>query len=318
VINFRYHLVSIVAVVLALGIGIVLGSGFLGGVLWERLQNDVQRVAEDNDELRAQMLQQGRTLSAYEEFARATEEDVIGGALAGREVALFTMEGTDETTIAGLRDAVEVAGGSVVTEIRATAQLALASPEARSELALTLGATQRGPNELRRELGIALGSAAAAASSLEPSARGGGPAAVDVLGSLLTHLVEQGFVAVESGPGEEAVPPLSLFLVVEGSAANPPLRPLTYTRVLATNLAQRDADVLVAEPSTSVWGVVGSLREDQRALATVSTVDQAETVPGRVAVVLGLSRAGRGRVGHYGTGPGAEDGLMPPPVPLAG
>jgi hypothetical protein len=308
VINFRYHLVSIVAVLLALGIGIVLGSGFLGGVLWERLQNDVQRVAEDNDELRAQMLEQGRTLSAYEEFARAAES----------EVALITVDGTDESTIAGLRDAVEVAGGSVATVIRTTAQLTLASPEARSELALTLGATQRGPNELRRELGIALGGAAGAAASLDPSPRGPGPDSEDVLDNLLTRLSEQGFVAVESAPGADAVPPLSLFLVVEGSAANPPWRPLNYTRALATSLAQRDGDVLVAEPSTSVWGVVGSLREDERARATVSTVDQAETVPGRAAVVLGLSRAARGRVGHFGTGPGAEDGLMPQSVPLAG
>jgi hypothetical protein len=137
------------------------------------------------------------------------------------------------------------------------------------------------------------------------------------LDNLLTRLSEQGFVAVEAAPGE-AVPPLSLFLVVEGSAVNPPWRPLNYTRALATSLAQRDGDVLVAEPSTSVWGVVGSLREDERALATVSTVDLAETVPGRAAVVLGLSRAARGRVGHFGTGPGAEDGLMPQPVPLAG
>jgi hypothetical protein len=316
VINFRYHLVSIVAILLALGIGIVLGSGFLGGVLWERLQNDVQRVAEDNDELRAQMLEQGRTLSAYEEFARVAEADVIDGALAGREVALFTVDGTDESSLADLRDAVELAGGSVATVIRTTAELTLASPEARSELALTLGATQRSPSELRRELGIALGGAAAAASSLDASPRGPGPD--NVLDALLARLAEQGFVTVEPAAGEEAIPPLSLFLVVEGSGANPPWRPLTYTRALATSLAQRGGDVLVAEPSTSVWGVVGSLREDERALTTVSTVDQAETVPGRTGVVLGLSRAARGRVGHFGTGPGAEDGLLPQPVPLAG
>jgi hypothetical protein len=316
VINFRYHLVSIVAVLLALGIGIVLGSGFLGGVLWERLQTDVQRVAADNDELRAQMLEQARTLSAYEEFARQAEADVIGGALAGREVVLFTMEGTDEATLAGVREAIEVAGGSVVSVIRATARLVLAAPEDRSELALTLGATERSPNELRRELGVAVGSAAAASASIEASPRGAEPD--DVLDGLLTRLVEQGFLTVESAPGQGSVPPLGLFLVVSGSAANPPLRPLTYTRALATNLAHRDADVVVAEPTTSVWGVVGYLREDQRALATVSTVDHAETVPGRVAVVLGLSRAARGRVGHFGTGPGAEDGLMPQPVPLAG
>jgi hypothetical protein len=316
VIHFRYHLVSIVAVLLALGIGIVLGSGFLGGVLWERLQTDVQRVAADNDELRAQMLEQGRTLAAYEEFARQAEADVIGSSLAGREIVLFTMEGTDEGTLAGLREGVEIAGGSVVSVVRASARLDLAAPEDRSELALTLGATERSPSELRRELGIAIGSAAAAAASIDTTPRGADPD--DVLEALLTRLAEQGFLSVESAPGEGAVPPLGLFLVVEGSAANPPLRPLNYTRALATNLAQRDADVLVAEPSSSVWGVVGHLREDSRALETVSTVDHAETVPGRVAVVLGLSRAARGRVGHFGTGPGAEDGLMPLPVPLAG
>ena len=109
----------------------------------------------------------------------------------------------------------------------------------------------------------------------------------------------------------------SMFLVVEGGSGASPPRPMTLTRPLATSLAQRNRAVLVAEPSTSVWGVVGRLRADDRMLDTVSTVDDAETVPGRVAAVLGLRRAAQGRVGHYGTGPGAED-VVPQPAALAG
>jgi hypothetical protein len=317
VINFRYHLVSIVAVLLALGIGIVLGSGFLGGVLFEQLQRDVRRVSDANDELRAQIDERDQALTAYEEFARQAETELIGGALAGRDVVTFTKDGTDDATLESLREAVEIAGGSVTATLRLADKLSLVSPEDRNQLASILGTGTRRPNALRRELGDALGGAAAAAASPQPLPRRHGTSPADELEELVGRLVDAEFMGAERQVGEPAVPPLALFLVVEGSPADPPLRPLTFTRALARALAQRGGAVLVAEPSTSTWGVVGSLRADARLAAQVATVDHADTVPGQVAVVLGLGRAARGRFGHYGTGPGAE-ALMPSPGPLAG
>jgi hypothetical protein len=316
-ISFRYHLVSIVAVLLALGIGIVLGSGFLGGVLLERLRGDVARVAEDNDELRAQLAEQSRTLTGYEEFARQVEVELIGGALATREVVVLTVDGTDEGTLNGLGEALEIAGASVASTVRITDKLGLEEAEDRSELAFVLGTSARGANELRRQLGIALGAAAAAAAAPEPGARRQGIGPPQDLERLLRRLTESRFLAVDRPLGEPVVPSVALFLVVEGGGGDPLPRPLTFTRPLALNLARRGAAVLVAEPSVSTWGVVAGVRADERATDQVATVDHAESPPGRVATVLGLRRATLGRPGHYGTDPGAE-AIVPRLAPLAG
>jgi hypothetical protein len=316
-ISFRYHLVSIVAVLLALAIGIVLGSGFIGGVILERLERDVDNVTRTNQELRNLNAEQDRTLETYEEFARAAQADFVGSALATRQVVVFTMQGTDQATLDGLEEAVGVAGGSVAATIRVTDKVEMRDPEDRGELAAILDARVGSANELRRELGIALGAAAAAVAAPEPPARREGAGPTQDLENLLRKLTDGQYIALERPPGAAAVPPLAMFLVVVGGSDVSPPRPMTFARPLATNLAQRNRAVVVAEPSTSVWGIVARLRTDERMVDEVSTVDNAETIPGRVAAVIGLRRAAQGRVGHYGSGPGAED-LLPRPASLAG
>jgi hypothetical protein len=318
-ISFRYHLVSIVAVLLALGIGIVLGSGFVGGVVLRRLRAEVARVTRSNEELRARNSEQDQRLETYEGFARETEAELVADSLAGRQIVVFTMDGTDAVTLDGLREVVEIAGGSVAATVRATQTVALESPEDRSRLASILGTSTVRANELRRDLGLALGNAAAAVAAPEPGKRRRGSGAMQNLDDLLLRLVEAGFLTIERPPGEQTpVPSLALFLIVEGAATDPPpRRPLTFTRPLATSLSRRSGTVLVAEPSTSMWDVVGGLRADGGVADRVATVDHADTVPGRVATALGLRRAAQGRVGHYGSGPGAES-VVPQPAPLAG
>jgi hypothetical protein len=55
-----------------------------------------------------------------------------------------------------------------------------------------------------------------------------------------------------------------------------------------------------------VQSFVGAIRESGRLRDEVSTVDNAETVLGWMATVLGLQAAQGGDVGHYGFREGAE------------
>ncbi|HZB78913.1 MAG TPA: copper transporter, partial [Actinomycetota bacterium] len=52
-IDFRYHLISIIAVFLALGIGILMGSLVLGENLVDQLERDLAGIERRNDELQA-------------------------------------------------------------------------------------------------------------------------------------------------------------------------------------------------------------------------------------------------------------------------
>ena len=51
-INFRYHVVSLTAVFLALAIGLVVGTAALNGPVADSLKEQVQSVSKDNSNLR--------------------------------------------------------------------------------------------------------------------------------------------------------------------------------------------------------------------------------------------------------------------------
>ena len=80
-VDFRYHLISLIAVILALALGILAGSGFLGGPLLERLRTEVSDLADTNGELRREIDEQDDQLAAAETFARA-----IGAVSDGRAI----------------------------------------------------------------------------------------------------------------------------------------------------------------------------------------------------------------------------------------
>ncbi|MDP9640824.1 hypothetical protein J2S53_000769 [Actinopolyspora lacussalsi] len=77
---------------------------------------------------------------------------------------------------------------------------------------------------------------------------------------------------------------------------------------LAARLDRGGAGAVLAGRSGSAEGnaAVGIARADTSIAAALSTVDNAETTAGRVATSLALEAELRDRVGHYGSGAGAE------------
>ncbi|MDQ3767632.1 MAG: copper transporter, partial [Actinomycetota bacterium] len=69
-IDFRYHLISLVAVFLALGLGILLGSAVLGQNFTSRLRRAVENVEGSNDRLRAANAEMGRRIESDNLFAQ--------------------------------------------------------------------------------------------------------------------------------------------------------------------------------------------------------------------------------------------------------
>ena len=65
-INFRYHVVSLTAVFLALAIGLIVGTSALNGPLSDSLQHRVDSLTKSNDTLRQQTIQLEAEVSAQE------------------------------------------------------------------------------------------------------------------------------------------------------------------------------------------------------------------------------------------------------------
>jgi hypothetical protein len=252
-------------------------------------------------------------VDALQAFASEAEGRLLRGALANQRVVVVEFEGTDGAVMDGLREAVETAGGSVTTRITLTGRLALAGPAEREQLALILRSSAGSPRGLRTQLAEELGVRMAAASLTGAAESSGSVVATRRLEDLLEVLREEDYVAVDNDTGA-SVPPDSIVVIVAGSSDDAPFPVRDVSLTLSESLAGRGLPVTVGEPATSAWGVVASVRDDAEASNEVSTVDQAETVMGRIAIALALSQASDGITGHYGLSDGA-DSVMPTTEP---
>jgi hypothetical protein len=83
VIDFRYHLVSIVAVFLALAIGIVVGSTALKPAVLSGLQKTADAEKKRIDALYAQNNLNKQQIAADQAYAQAGEHQMLSGLLDG-------------------------------------------------------------------------------------------------------------------------------------------------------------------------------------------------------------------------------------------
>jgi hypothetical protein len=308
-IDFRYHLISIVAVFLALGVGILMGSFVLGEGLVNQLDAQLERIDNRNSRLQELVNQLSDEAELNEGFARLMREHVLPTQLQAEEIVLFTFQGTDGALLDEIRSSVEDAGGRLVTTIEATDKLALRTPAERDQLALALSSTASESGELRVEVATEMARTAAIA------AVNGTSATLRPFSSLLGDLEQAEFIATSrSDDGNPLVPPGASFVIAGGATDDPPFAIADYTISLASELSERAATVVADESSTSTWGMSTMVRVANETQTAVSTVDNGETVSGSIALVLGLEQAEDGIIGHYGVGSDAER-IIPEPVP---
>lgn len=305
-IDFRFHLISIVGVFLALGIGILMGSLALGDNLVNQLKRDVQAVRETNDDLQEQVTELDGRLDGFGDFAAEVQAPLTDGTLQGEKVVLFVFEETEDELVDGVRDALEEADAEVASAIVLRQKLVLNGEAERDQLALVLRSSSDDVAELRGEAATQLAARAAAAAAPEGFTEEPGPEVEDPrLQSLLDELSDAGFVSVDASEDDPPVPEGAMFLVLGGHPDSPAYEPGRVAVTLGQGLGERDAAVMVVETSDSAWGIVPAVRGDGLSRDIVATVDQGETVPGQIAMVLGLDLAEEGTVEHYGVGPGA-------------
>jgi copper transport outer membrane protein MctB len=334
-INFRFHIVSLTAVLLAFGIGLLLGTAFfddatvnfLRGQL-DDLESDLTNAESDNRDL------QGELNGLNEEDLALDQhlgERVLADQLDGDPVLLIAPNDVQNDLVERSADAIQQAGADYLGAWRLTDRLVLDDTEEVDDLAGALDEDGDDVERLRETLASQLAQVLGAATDPAGSTQAEGivgAAAQPSEPALLTRLREAGFVdydlAEDAGSDQVLLPQEGLrILVVTGQDAAVP-----DADVLAPTLAQLAADgpvPLVAtmptaadeqpeddsdvEPST----LLPAILDDESLSERVSTVDDLDRVAGRIAVVLALQDADPAgpAVGHYGLGDGA-DSLLPP------
>ncbi len=304
-ISFRYHVVSIVAVFLALALGVLLGTTVVNQGVIENLSQRTNDAVRRSEQLRSQVSELQAELRSWDRFGAAVEPMLISGQLTAREIVMVTQEGVDAAEIDGVRQALTDAGASVVAVIVVTNRMALLDDEARTDLQTIIGplASANDPVELSE------GAAGELAARLANGPAGG---ATDLLG----ELIDARFLVVRGGTGtiEQIGRASQALSILAGGTREPVLAPESFLAPLTVALAENARPVVAAETAETAYPFVPILRRDGSLDGQVVTVDNADTMPGRIAIVLGLrdllQEPGRG--GHFGVKGGAS-ALIPQP-----
>ena len=116
-IDFRYHLVSIVAVFLALAIGIVLGSTELQGATIDGLRRTQDSLSNQLNNDRSQINDNQAQLNADQKFYAAAEPKLLGQNLTGDRIVIVAEPGAPDSVINGIKQAAAYAGATITLTV---------------------------------------------------------------------------------------------------------------------------------------------------------------------------------------------------------
>ena len=291
-INFRYHIISLAAIFLALAVGVALGSG--------PLDNAKNIVGDDQD---ASSTVDNRDLAGFESaYANKTGSALVTGKLKGQSVVVLTLPGARADQVKGLKAAMTDGGAKVTGEIALTSKLLDSAGRQFAE-----GVTQQaakgvdgvvadGDSYLR--IGSALGRAYAAKKTVKADA----PSS-----TISSAFDEGGLISVTAKPTERA----SIALIIAGPDAGGEEGQGDIVSQLSAGLDTQAKGVVLAGPTASSQdgGYLASLR-DGDAASKVSSIDVTDSAAGRLMTVLVAAREIGDTAGSYGTSRSA-DGAIP-------
>jgi Copper transport outer membrane protein, MctB len=316
VISLRYHIVSLVAVFLALALGIVVGSTVLQEGTVSVLRATSERVRQESDRNSRENVGLRQDISRLQSFGAAVLPELVQGRLRGRSVVLVDTDKVDSGLRDGVRKALETAGAEVDGQITfADDRLALAADADRTAMGRLLAVDASAPDVLRGELVKRLADRLATPSAMPQQ---GNQRASDVLTGLQdAHFLADLKLSKPLAAGTDPFPRQGTSFVLLGpSAANAAtaVAPNAFLVPLADQVSARAGGAVAgveaaAVPKDSSW--VLALRDNRAVSRRVSGIDAADTVYGQLALVQALqSSLLRQPAGQYGIKDGAS-GLLP-------
>jgi hypothetical protein len=312
VINLRYHIVSLVAVFLALALGMVVGGTVLNEgtgraqrAFSELLRKTSQQTQAENSDLKDQA-------KHYKAFGEQVLPQLAHDKLKGRDVVLIDTDRVDDGTRGAITDAVQAAGGSVEGRLTFSSdRLGLASADDRTRLGQVVGNSTNDPDTLRNVM-IEQFTARLTLPTKLPNSDAERPR------DMITALSDAKFFADVNLPGavrdgSEVFPKAgSLFVIIGPTDGSTVLAPKSFLVPLADRLSARStAPVAGVESQDGVSSWVQTLRGNKEVTQRVSSVDDVDAVYGQVALVEAFAaQLANQPPGQYGFKPGAS-ALLP-------
>lgn len=347
-IDFRYHVVSIVAIFLALTVGLVIGASILSGSLANSLRGDLGKANNQITDQQKQIKTLKSQLDQQEKYITDTAGQLVSGKLSGQCVALVQIAGADADAYAAVRGMLSKQSGALVCS-DTTLTAALTAPASQQRLTQLVAAhtptgqklagnvTQQAVELLAEALTTyqAVGSTAdttgaragstptsTATGSASPTATPTAPATTPAASQTLTpssalatlrDFQNAGMIAMTAAPvnGEQA----TLAYVQAPAGALADAQKAAYLAFVRSLRKDGVGTVLGGSgASADKGGLVNTVIGDETAAREISTVDDTDVTMGQVASVFCLYDQTQGSAtvaGHYGTGAN-NDGPIPP------
>ncbi len=299
-VNLRYHVVTLVAVFLALAVGVFLGAG--------PLQNRINSVGEGTnlkeevDQLQASV-EELQVLDGYQQtFISGIAGELLPGSLNGTSVTLILLPDTDPEDVQALVTTLTNSGASVEGQVELTENwVAVGQREYRDTLAVPVAGHLSTPPDSESA------DAVLARALVEVLTTSGAEQTLvkEILADPQTALVEPG-----TFPDE---PVTTLVLVGADKEATAPAEDESDAVVMSTLVTLADAAANAPGGAVAVGSADGEsafITALRSAGTPIATVDQAGTEMAWINVALVLAT---GSTGDFGQGVGATSAVAPLP-----
>lgn len=338
-IDFRYHLVSIVAVFLALAVGIVLGSTELRGAALSALDRTSSALstkleAADNENSALQQEVQGD-----HQFASAAQPVLLKHLLDSKKVVIITAPGAPGSVVNGIKTSLSDAGATVSGQVALSSKFAdtsasnlsllsqLTERVAPASVTLVNGSPQQQAAQVLASALVSQGSGAGSGNAKGGSGNGSqngsgngsgnGSVSAQTAQTILSSYSAGQFITVSGQPSSGAT--LAVIVapdsVPQGGTSDPANQAVV---ALAQEFGTGSQATVVAGPTAASGpGSAISAVRSSGAANDASTVDNADSVVGQIVVAQALEQQMNGKKpGSFGTQSNANS-AGPSPAPTA-
>jgi hypothetical protein len=328
VIDFRYHLVSIVAVFLALAIGIVLGSTELQPTAYTFLNSTSAKLQNELDQVTSQRDTAQQQAPADEQYAQAVEPAVLHGLLTGQRLLIVTEPGAQASVVSGISAAANDAGAAVTGQINLAPKFFDTSGTTQDSLnqttldvAQTANITLDTSATYQQQAAQVIASEILTTPSASTSSGSSGSQSAGSDQGTNARTMLQAYAASQflSTTGQPAAPATLAIVVTpqnapsDGSADQLDVVLIPLVQELA---AKSSATVVVGSSSGSGAGSPIAVLRSNNVSNQVSTVDDADLVSGQTVAIQALAaRLAGGKAGSYGFTANGATAVAPSPVP---
>jgi len=327
VIDFRYHLVSIVAVFLALAIGIVLGSTseLRNGAL-DVLQQSSNQVKNELNAANAEKSALSQESSAEEQFLQTAEPRLLAKLLQGDSVVIVTEPGAQGSVVDGIKQAVTLAGATVTGEVAlwpkfndisgaTQANLSGINNQVASADGIVLNPGTNPQTTDEQQAAQLIGGALLAKTAALP-----GAAPTDAQ-TLLSAYAQGGYLTVSPSGAPSSTAQLAVLVTPQSAPADGPNDPANQVLLaVAQEFATLSSATVVAGDVTgsAQSGSAMSVLRSSSVSGQVSSIDDADLTLGQITVVQALASQLAGRKPNsYGISGASAVSPVPMPTPTA-